>query len=64
MSDEARPTVTLHCNFCGKDNKSVEILIAGPTAFICNECVDLCFEVISIRRAEKAAKNPPPQETL
>ena len=34
-------TPTLYCSFCGK-HQDVEKLIAGPTVFICNECVDLC----------------------
>jgi ATP-dependent Clp protease ATP-binding subunit ClpX len=44
----------LYCSFCGKLNSEVEILIAGPTVFICNECVDLCTGIIAIQRSEKA----------
>jgi ATP-dependent Clp protease ATP-binding subunit ClpX len=40
---------TLHCSFCGKSQHQVEKLIAGPRAFICNECVGLCGEVIAGR---------------
>jgi hypothetical protein len=40
---------TLHCSFCGKSQHQVEKLIAGPRAFICNECVRLCDEVIAGR---------------
>ena len=36
----------LHCSFCGKGQKEVKKLIAGPTVYICNECVDLCNEII------------------
>ena len=36
----------LHCSFCGKSQKEVKKLIAGPTVYICNECVDLCNEII------------------
>ena len=36
----------LHCSFCGKNQKEVKKLIAGPTVYICNECVDLCNEII------------------
>ena len=32
----------LYCSFCGKDSASVKALIAGPTVFICNECVAVC----------------------
>jgi len=36
----------LHCSFCGKTQHEVRKLIAGPSVFICNECVDLCREII------------------
>ena len=35
------------CSFCGKDSSQVERIIAGPDAYICNECVDLCSEIIN-----------------
>ena len=34
------------CSFCGKDSSQVDRIIAGPDAYICNECVDLCSEII------------------
>jgi len=37
---------TLYCTFCGKSQHEVRKLIAGPTAFICDECVDLCTNII------------------
>jgi ATP-dependent Clp protease ATP-binding subunit ClpX len=37
---------TLYCSFCGKSQHEVKKLIAGPTAFICDECVELCNEII------------------
>ena len=37
---------TLYCSFCGKSQNEVKKLIAGPTVFICDECVFLCFEII------------------
>ena len=36
----------LACSFCGKSQKSVRKLIAGPGVYICNECVDLCDEIL------------------
>ena len=36
----------LYCNFCGKGQQEVRKLIAGPSVFICDECVDLCNEII------------------
>ncbi len=34
----------LYCSFCGKSQKEVRKLIAGPTVYICNECIELCNE--------------------
>jgi len=42
----------LYCSFCGKSQKEVKKLIAGPTVYICNECIELCNEII----AEEDAK--------
>ena len=36
----------LHCTFCGKSQHEVRKLIAGPTVFICDECVELCMDII------------------
>lgn len=43
MTDTA---ATLYCSFCGKTQHEVRKLIAGPTSFICNECVELCNEIV------------------
>jgi ClpX C4-type zinc finger/Glyoxalase superfamily protein len=40
------PNKTLHCSFCGKSQHEVRKLIAGPEVFICDECVELCNEII------------------
>jgi ATP-dependent Clp protease ATP-binding subunit ClpX len=37
---------TLYCSFCGKSQQEVRKLIAGPTVFVCNECVELCMDII------------------
>src|SRR3546814_17308414 len=37
---------TLYCSFCGKSQHEVRKLIAGPTVFICYECVELCMDII------------------
>jgi ATP-dependent Clp protease ATP-binding subunit ClpX len=42
----------LKCSFCGKSQKSVQQLIAGPGVYICDECVELCNEIIEERLAE------------
>ena len=35
----------LYCSFCGKKDDEVGYLVAGPSVFICNECVELCREI-------------------
>ncbi len=56
----------LHCSFCGKNQNEVNKLIAGPSVFICDECVDLCNEIIRDELEEKSLKSreslPKPQE--
>ena len=37
---------SLYCSFCGKNQKEVKKLIAGPTVFVCDECVELCMDII------------------
>ena len=39
-------TEKLNCSFCGKVQDDVKKLIAGPSVYICNECVDLCNDII------------------
>ncbi|MBJ7367378.1 MAG: ATP-dependent Clp protease ATP-binding subunit ClpX [Ilumatobacteraceae bacterium] len=57
----------LKCSFCGKSQKQVKKLIAGPGVYICDECVDLCNEIIEEEFAEKGDVRfevlPTPQET-
>ena len=48
----ARPTDSneqLLCSFCGKSQRQVKKLIAGPGVYICDECIDLCNEIIDTR---------------
>ena len=40
----------LYCSFCGKSQHEVRKLIAGPTVFICDECVELCMDIIKGKR--------------
>jgi ATP-dependent Clp protease ATP-binding subunit ClpX len=40
-------TADLRCSFCGKPQRRVKTLIAGPGVYICNECVDLCVEIMA-----------------
>ncbi len=43
---DAESKNTLYCSFCGKSQHEVRKLIAGPTVFICDECVELCMDII------------------
>ena len=56
----------LHCSFCGKSQHEVRKLIAGPTVFICAECVELCTDIISEENQSALAKSrdgvPTPKE--
>ena len=46
MSKAPESKNTLYCSFCGKSQHEVRKLIAGPTVFICDECVELCMDII------------------
>ncbi len=41
------------CSFCGKRQEDAFLLVSGPACFICDECIDLCAEVLAERRAEE-----------
>ena len=65
-SDDTKST--LFCSFCGKSQHEVKKLIAGPTVFICDECVELCMDIIreedktQIVRGEGGESVPAPSE--
>src|SRR5690554_7933817 len=48
----------LYCSFCGKSQHEVRKLIAGPSVFICDECVDLCYDIIREEVQESESKAP------
>ncbi|MDE0151360.1 MAG: ATP-dependent Clp protease ATP-binding subunit ClpX [Bdellovibrionales bacterium] len=58
----------LSCNFCGKNQKAVKKLIAGPEVYICNECVELCNDILiedessEKNRSKRSAHIPSPRE--
>jgi ATP-dependent Clp protease ATP-binding subunit ClpX len=54
MSRIGDSTDVMKCSFCGKTQKQVQQLIAGPGVYICDECVELCNEIIDERMAEAA----------
>ncbi len=59
---------TLYCSFCGKSQHEVRKLIAGPTVFICDECVELCMDIIREENKTSLVKSrdgvPTPQEIM
>jgi ATP-dependent Clp protease ATP-binding subunit ClpX len=66
MSQFRRPEELLVCSFCGKSQNDVRKLIAGPGVYICNECIDICNEIINddeqTTSTTTRANLPKPQE--
>jgi ATP-dependent Clp protease ATP-binding subunit ClpX len=54
MAKKDDPNDNLFCSFCGKNQKEVKKLIAGPAVYICDECIQLCSEIIE-EETEKEA---------
>ncbi|MFT8499243.1 MAG: ClpX C4-type zinc finger protein, partial [Liquorilactobacillus satsumensis] len=56
------------CSFCGKSQDQVKKIVAGPGVYICNECIDLCKEIIDEEFRDKAAEEltdvPKPREIV
>jgi len=56
----------LYCSFCGKSQHEVRKLIAGPSVYVCDECVELCNDIIREEMQEQSqtsrSKLPRPQE--
>ena len=65
MTEKSNKNI-LYCSFCGKSQHEVKKLIAGPTVFICDECVELCMDIINEEKKDSFVKNkegvPTPQE--
>tara|TARA_Y100000817_G_scaffold162948_1_gene127244 strand:+ start:334 stop:1587 length:1254 start_codon:yes stop_codon:yes gene_type:complete len=65
MSDKNNKNI-LYCSFCGKSQHEVKKLIAGPTVFICDECVELCMDIIKEENKSSLVKHqdgvPSPRE--
>ncbi|WP_125703219.1 ATP-dependent Clp protease ATP-binding subunit ClpX [Lacticaseibacillus daqingensis] len=68
MFDNVETTGPVTCSFCGKSQDQVKKIVAGPGVYICNECIDLCKEIIDSEFKEEAAQNqlevPKPAEIL
>lgn len=56
-SDDKDGKNTLYCSFCGKSQHEVRKLIAGPTVFICDECVELCMDIIREETKDSMVKS-------
>ena len=65
MTDKNNKNI-LYCSFCGKSQHEVKKLIAGPTVFICDECVELCMDIIKEENKNSLVKHqegvPSPRE--
>ena len=65
MSEKNNKNI-LYCSFCGKSQHEVRKLIAGPTVFICDECVELCMDIIKEENKTSLIKHqdgvPTPKE--
>ena len=54
--NDGETTNKLHCTFCGKSRHEVRKLIAGPTVFICDECVELCMDIVGEEKKSSLVK--------
>jgi len=66
MPKQDKGDILLRCSFCGKNREEVRKLIAGPTVYICDECIDLCNDIIADEweedKVEVSSKLPKPTE--
>jgi len=66
MANFRRPEELLCCSFCGKSQNDVKKLIAGPGVYVCNECIDICNEIINDDEQNETTSSrtnlPKPQE--
>ncbi|MGZ3310514.1 MAG: ClpX C4-type zinc finger protein [Xanthobacteraceae bacterium] len=53
LAQRLRPQANLRCSFCGRTSDQVERLVAGPSVYICDECIKTCVAVL------EQAGNPP-----
>lgn len=68
MYDNPNSNEAVRCSFCGKTQEEVRKIVAGPGVYICNECIDLCKEIIDEQLYEDSVREfidvPKPQEIL
>ena len=58
MSKKGDSKNTLYCSFCGKSQHEIRKLIAGPTVFVCDECVELCMDIIREENRGSVVRSP------
>ncbi|MTV81344.1 ATP-dependent Clp protease ATP-binding subunit ClpX [Secundilactobacillus folii] len=68
MFENTDTTGPVNCSFCGKSQDQVKKIVAGPGVYICNECIDLCKEIIDEEFSEESAQTvfdvPTPQQIV
>lgn len=68
MYDNTNGNETVRCSFCGKSQEEVRKIVAGPGVYICNECIDLCKEIIDEEFLDEDVREfidvPKPKEIL
>ncbi|KRM35269.1 MULTISPECIES: ATP-dependent Clp protease ATP-binding subunit ClpX [Limosilactobacillus] len=68
MFEDTSGMDSIHCSFCGKSQNEVKKIVAGPGVYICNECVDLCKQIIDQELADDQADTdfrvPTPEEIV
>src|SRR4051794_36882880 len=57
LTNDQAPPPERRCSFCNKSQREVRKLVAGPDVYICDECIDICVDVIT----DEAKDSPPPQ---
>jgi hypothetical protein len=57
--DTPSQNAILRCSFCNKSQHDVKKLIAGPSVYICDECVDICFDILSEPRKDAPPETEP-----
>jgi len=61
MANDHNDEISVQCSFCGKTQDEVKKLIAGPTVYICDECIDLCNEIVKEDMQQENEDKAPPK---
>ena len=60
--NESHTTVLFHCSFCNQSQRDVRQLIAGPDVYICNECVEICVDILAQKRKGQSEQKSEPNQ--